>query len=211
MRTLQAYKTYLSIMLVSILGLSMTGCNDSSLFRQADEASRAADRIESVLNQYEPDEIEDSELVRAIVGSLPEAWQGQAASIIGTAANVRVAAAQFAGKLDEFSDSLRVQAEADATETQNAVLGVMSWAELALGTNGLLASIAGLFWGKKRKAERGQASSHRLFVDTVTSIDAAKKANSGLKEAFNNGAGASIAISMAPETIAAVALVRNAT
>lgn len=185
------------ILLLAVL-LS-TGCASSQDLRdRADDLEAAADRIELVLEQNPPGKIEESELAQAIIERLPESWQDAGREAIDTVGDVREGAELIATKLDEAAVKLDAQADLDATQAENTFFAGLTLAETLIGTNGLIAGLAGIFWKRKRDAEAATA-------DIVTSIDSVKT----LREAIQNGAGDELKKSMDIKTRRVVAKIKS--
>jgi len=178
----------------------LSGCSDDQLRDRADRLQSAANRIESVLDTYQTDQIEESVLAEAIVEALPESWREAGDNTIGVLGDAREAGQLIITKLNEASASLEAQANLEATETENAVFGVMSVADLLLGTNGLIAGIAGLLWRKKSKAEQATE-------DIVTSIQSSPI----MRKAIDEGGGDQVRASMPSATMRVVKKIKATT
>lgn len=184
------------VALISIMG-ALAGCSTTNLRDKADQAQRASDKITTVLTDYDAGRIEDSDLARAIVASLPPDWQARAQTVLEGIGDVRAGGGELAARLDELAASLSAQADKDESDTKNAVFGVISVADALIGTNGLLAIIAGIFWKRKRDAES-------TTEDIVTSFQAGKGADPAMQAAFDGHGGSVVQTSMKPSTQAAV-------
>jgi hypothetical protein len=180
--------------------LSLIGCSGDQLRDRADDLESAADRIELVLETYKSDQVEESVLAQAVIDALPEQWQAAGVEAINTVGDVREASGLIVDKLNEAALNLDTQADKEASNTENAVFGVMSVADLLLGTNGLIAGIAGVLWKKKRSAQR-------VNEDIVTSIESSPT----IKKAISDGGGNELRTSMLPETMRAIKKIKEAT
>lgn len=179
--------------------LLATGCTSSQELRdRADDLESAADRIEQVLRDNPPGQIEESELAQSIIEYLPESWQDAGRDAIETVGDVREGAELIATKLDEAAGKLDQQADLEATEAENTFFAGLTLAETLIGTNGLIAGLAGIFWKRKKSAEA-------VTEDIVTSIDSVKT----LREAIQSGAGDELKKSMNVKTRQAVAKIKS--
>ena len=185
----------------------MSGCSDDQLRDRSDRLESAADRIELVLSTYQPDQIEESVLAEAIIEALPESWREAGDNTIGVIGDTREAGQLLITKLNEASIALDAQADKEATETENAVFGVMSVAEALLGTNGLIAGIAGLFWRKKKKAEQDTQRAEQITEDIVTAIQSSPI----VRKAIDEGGGDQVRASMPASAMRVVKKIKEAT
>ncbi|PCI11081.1 hypothetical protein COB72_01940 [bacterium] len=172
-----------------------------------DSLDQAADRIQSVLETYQPNQIEESVLAQAIVDALPDGWKNTGIEVIESVGDTREAAALIAVKLSQASDALDAQADLEATQTENAVFGVMSVAELLLGTNGLIAGIAGVLWKKKKQSDRASEESRLATEDIVNSI----RSSPIMTQALDNGGGVQVRASMQSRTMRIVKTIKETT
>jgi len=193
-------KPLLTIVLLSIV-FTLAGCASSQDLRdRADQLNTAADRIEQLLEQNPPDQIEESVLAQAILDKLPESWQGVGQDVIDSVGDVREAGTLIASKLDEASVKLDAQADLEESESKNTVIAGLTLAETLLGTNGIIAGLAGIFWNQKRKASAATE-------DIVTSIEA----SSLVKRAISDGGGDELRKSMSPDTQKVVKKIKAST
>lgn len=190
-----------------IVAFTLAGCKSSQELRDdADKLEAAADRIVAVLAENPADSIEDSDLARAIVDALPADWQGKAADALETVGDVREGGEFVADKLREAAAKFDAQADTEAGEAENAIFAGLTLAETLIGTNGIIAGIAGLFWNRKRRADQRTRDNDAIIEDIVSSIEA----STIMADAVSKGGGAELRASMNATTQKRVREIRNA-
>lgn len=190
-----------------IVAFTLAGCKSSQELRDdADKLEAAADRIVAVLAENPADSIEDSDLARAIVDALPADWQGKAADALDAVGDVREGGELVADKLREAAAKFDAQADTEAGETENAIFAGLTLAETLIGTNGIIAGIAGLFWNRKRRADQRTRDNDAIIEDIVSSIEA----STIMADAVSKGGGAELRASMNATTQKRVREIRNA-
>jgi hypothetical protein len=189
------------------IAFTLAGCTSSQeLADRADQLEASADRITQILTENPADSIEASELAASIVDALPESWQDEAADALAIVGDVRHGAQLTADKLREAAARFDEQAALQASETENTIFAGLTLADTLIGTNGLIAGIAGLFWGRKRKADARARDEAAILEDVVSSIEA-----SGIMaDAVSKGGGTELRASMSAETQKRVREIRNA-
>jgi len=192
-------RTLLAVTLLATLAL--TACTSSEDIRERGrELDAASQRITAILEANPPETIEQSELVAAIVKVLPPAWQAPSAEALGTVTDVRAGASDLAALLAEKAEGFEAQADAAASEAENAIFLGINAGEILLGTNGLLAILGGIIFRKKRQADRASRDNAAILEDIVTSIESSKV----IREAISKGGGDDLRKSMSAATQKAV-------
>ena len=189
-------KTIAIVALVGVL-FALCGCSSSQLRDRADDLDNAADRIQGVLDQSAG--LDDSELVADILDAMPEGWQDTAADIIEEIGDAREAAGLIVPEIRAAADKLEAQADAEASQWENTLVGGLTLVELLLGgTTVLGGTLAGIF-GRGRRRERD------ALEDVVSSIEA----STVMVDAISKGGGAELRASMNANTQARVRAIRN--
>jgi len=179
----------------------LTACTSSEDMRERSrELDVASQRITSILEANPPETIEQSELVAAIVDVLPPAWRDTSAAALGTVSDVRAGASDLAALLAEKSDEFEAQADAAASDAENAIFMGINFADLLIGTNGLLAIAGGILFKKRRQSEQRKRDTDAILEDIVTSIESSKI----VREAISKGGGDDLRKSMSAATQKAV-------
>ena len=202
------HNRFIVLALIVTLTIGLAGCTSSQELRdRADQLESAADRIEQVLIDNPPEEIEESELAQAIIDRLPEDWQAAGREAIDAVGDVREGASLITAKLDEAAGKLDAQADKEASEAENTLAGVLTLTDALIGTNGLLVGLAGIFWNKKRKADAKARENEAIAEDIVTSI----QSSAAMRKALDEGGGEDLRKSMRPSTQKAVKKIKNET
>ena len=202
------HNRFIVLALIVTLTIGLAGCTSSQELRdRADQLESAADRIEQVLIDNPPEEIEESELAQAIIDRLPEDWQAAGREAIDAVGDVREGASLITAKLDEAAGKLDAQADKEASEAENTLAGVLTLTDALIGTNDLLVGLAGIFWNKKRKADAKARENEAIAEDIVTSI----QSSAAMRKALDEGGGEDLRKSMRPSTQKAVKKIKNET
>ena len=189
-------KTYAIVAIVAVL-FALCGCSSSQLRDRAGDLDNAADRIQAVLDQSAG--LDDSELVADILDAMPSGWQDTAADIIEEIGDAREAAGLIVPEIRAAADKLEAQADAEASQWENTLVGGLTLVELLLGgTTVLGGTLAGIF-GRGRRRERD------ALEDVVSSIEA----STVMVDAISKGGGAELRASMNANTQARVRAIRN--
>jgi hypothetical protein len=189
------------IALAFVATLALAACTSSEDLRdRAGELDAASQRIVAILDANPPGSVEQSDLVASIVDALPEAWQEASADALTTVGDVRAGATDLAALLATKADEFEAQADAAASEAENAIFLGINAGEMLLGTNGLLAILGGIIFRKKRQADRASRDNAAILEDIVTSIESSKV----IREAISNGGGDDLRKSMSAATQKAV-------
>ena len=189
------------IALAFVATLALAACTSSEDLRdRAGELDAASQRIVAILDANPPGSVEQSDLVASIVDALPEAWQEASADALTTVGDVRAGATDLAALLATKADEFEAQADAAASEAENAIFLGINAGEMLLGTNGLLAILGGIIFRKKRQADRASRDNAAILEDIVTSIESSKV----IREAISKGGGDDLRKSMSAATQKAV-------
>ena len=202
-------KTLRNVGIIALLSITfaLAGCKTSQDLRDdAAQLRTAADRIVEILEENPADTIEESDLAHAIVDALPADWQDEASDALAVVGDVRQGGGLVADKLREAAARFDEQADKAASETENTIFAGLTLAETLIGTNGLIAVIAGLFWNRKRRADQRTRDNDAIIEDIVSSIEA----STIMADAVSKGGGAELRASMNATTQKRVREIRNA-